>query len=117
MRRDFEDYLLKVQKQRDEMAKAVEEANSLILEGKIEESQVQAIQTYFNTLEANYQRILYCKYLYTLPPKFIQKIQQKKLVEELKKFLDKHADKDSVFGENQEWIEATEAIVEEAKNG
>ena len=117
MRRDFEDYLLKVQKQRDDMLKAVDEANALALEGKIEESQVQAIQTYFNTLEANYQRILYCKYLYTLPPKFIQRLRQKKLTEELKKFLEKHADKDSILEENKECVENTEAIVEEIKNG
>lgn len=105
MRRDLEEYLITVQKQRDEMIKAVEEANQLILEGKISQEQVDSIQKYFNTLESNYQRILYCRYLYNLPPKFIQKLQKKKIEKELRKYFEQHADKESVIEENKECIE------------
>lgn len=104
MRRDLEEYLITVQKQRDEMIKAVEEANQLILEGKISQEQAESIQKYFNTLESNYQRILYCRYLYNLPPKFIQKLQKKKIEKELRKYFEQHADMESVVEENKECI-------------
>ena len=45
MKRDLEEYLIALQKQRDEMAKAADEANSLLLEGKIDSEQANAIQT------------------------------------------------------------------------
>ncbi|MBQ6627916.1 MAG: hypothetical protein IJH65_03790 [Methanobrevibacter sp.] len=104
MKRDLEEYLIALQKQRDEMAKAADEANSLLLEGKIDSEQANAIQTYFNTIEVNYQRVLYCRYLYKLPPKFIQKIQQKKIHKELMAYMEKNADKESVIKENEECL-------------
>ena len=105
MKRDFEEYLIKVQKQRDEMMKAVEEANKLIVEGKISQEQVESIQNYFTLLESNYQRILYCRYLYNLPPKFIQKLRSKKMAKELSEYMKNKADEESVVAENQECIE------------
>ena len=105
MRRDLEEYLIVIQKQRDEMVKAVNEANELAIKGEISTEQVNLIQNYFNQLEANYQRVLYCRYLYNLPPKFIQKWQQKKLAKELQKFKEVNADGDSVKEENDNCLE------------
>ena len=113
MKRDLEEYLIALQKQRDEMNKAAEEANSLLLEGKLDPEQANAIQTYFNTIEANYQRVLYCRYLYKLPPKFIQKIQQKKIHKELMEYMEKNADKESVLKENEDCLEKVSDITNE----
>jgi len=104
-KRDLEKYLISVQKQRDEMLKAVNEANELLIKGNISPEQANSIQSYFNQLEVNYQRILYCRYLYNLPPKFIQKLQKKKIEKELKKYVDNKADEESVKKENQECLD------------
>lgn len=111
MKKDLEKYLVSVQQQRNEMVKAVEEANKLILEGKIQQEQVESIQNYFNILETNYQRILYCRYLYNLPPKFIQAFRKKKLEAELKKHIDNNADKDAVMEENSECINKVKEVL------
>ena len=113
MRRDLEKYLITVQKQRDEMLKALDEANSLILEGKIQPEQVDSIQNYFNILESNYQRILYCRYLYNLPPKFIQKLMKKKLRKEMEEFVKNNADEETVVKENQECLEKVGEVTHE----
>ena len=63
MRRDFEEYLSVVQKQRTEMVKAVEEANELLMQGKMTQEQALNIQLQVNLIESNYQRLLYCRYL------------------------------------------------------
>lgn len=116
MKRDLIDYLLRLQKQEDDMQKAVEEANELLQDGKISEEQVNNIQNYMNIIHNNYQRVLYCKYLYDMPPKFIQKIQQKKLDKKLAKFIEEQADKDSVLDENEEALTGIEEIVENTDN-
>ena len=113
MRRDLEKYLITVQKQRDEMLKALDEANALILEGKIQPEQVSAIQNYFNVLESNYQRILYCRYLYNLPPKFIQKLMKKKLKKEMEEFVKNNADEETVVKENKECLEKVGEVTHE----
>ena len=74
-------------------------------DGNISPEQANSIQSYFNQLEVNYQRILYCRYLYNLPPKFIQKLQKKKIEKELKKYVDNKADEESVKKENQECLD------------
>ena len=112
MKKDFENYLLSVQTQRDKMWKAVEEANSLAKEGNITNEQVAAIQAQLNLLEANYQRLVYCKYLYNLPPKFIQKIRSRKLAKQLNEFMENNADKTSVEKENEEAIEKVKEVIE-----
>lgn len=112
MKRDLVDYLLRLQKQEDDMQKAVEEANELLQEGKFTEEQMNNIQNYMNVIHSNYQRVLYCKYLYDMPPKFIQKIRQKKLDRQLAKFIEEQADKDTVLQENEDYLNGIEEIVE-----
>ena len=113
MKKDLEKYLLSLQKQRDEMAKAAEEANKLIMEGKIQPEQAAAVQGYFNIIDSNYQRVLYCRYLYNLPPKFIQKLREKKLKKDLDEFVKKNADQESVEKENNDCMEKVGEITNE----
>ena len=98
------------------MEKAVNEANELIKEGKMNSETASMIQGYMNKINENYQRVLYCRYLLNLPPKFIQKLQKKKLEKEMKKFIDKQADAESVVNENQECLDGIEEAVDEHKD-
>lgn len=116
MRRDLEKYLASLQKQYTEMEKAVNEANGLIKEGKMSSEQALQIQSMMNTINNNYQRVLYCRYLVNLPPKFIQKIQKKKEEAKLKKFIEEMADKESVEKENQEALDTIEETVDGCKD-
>jgi len=111
MKRDLEKYLASLSKQREEMLKAVEEANKLIVKGEIDQNQVEMIQRHFNQVEANYQRVLYCRYLYNLPPKFIQVLQKKKLEKEMKKLIEMEADKESVMEENENCIDSVKEVI------
>lgn len=113
MRRDFEEYLIVIQKQFTEMEKALNEANDLLKEGKLSEEAAMNIAKSYDIISSNYQRLLYCRYLYNLPPKFIQKLRKKKMDREAQKFIEEHADKDSVVEEGQE---ALDNIKEEAKD-
>jgi len=113
MKKDLEEYLLALEKQHQDMQKAVDEANEMIKDGKISQEQASQILTYMSTIETNYQRVLYCRYLYNLPPKFIQKIQQKKLQKEMEKFREEHADDESVIGECQQDLDNINEIVKD----
>lgn len=115
MKKDLDLYLLQLQKQEDDMMKAVNEANELLTEGKMPKEQVEMIQKSMDIIHNNYQRVLYCKYLYSLPPKFIQKIRQKKLNRQLKKFMDEQADKESVVSENKDNLDIIEEAVYSVK--
>lgn len=117
MRRDLEHYLSQLQKQYTEMGKAVTEANELIRDGKMTSEQAMQIQEMMNTINNNYQRVLYCRYLLNLPPKFIQKLEQKKLNAKLKKFQEEQADQETVINESQEALDGIEEIVNESSEG
>ena len=112
MIKDLEKYLATLQKQYNEMEKAVNEANELIKDGKMSSEQVMQIQNYMNTINSNYQRVLYCRYLLKLPPKFIQKLQNKKLEKQLNKFKDEQADEETVVEETQDALDNIEEIVD-----
>lgn len=112
MKRDLEQYLVSLQKQYTGMLKAVDEANELIKEGKMTSGQAEQIKKYMDTINTNYQRVLYCRYLLNLPPKFIQKIQKKKLEKEQLKFIEKNNDSESVVNESQEALDGIEEIVD-----
>ena len=101
MRRDFEKYLVAVQKQKTRMDKALADAQELAQKGELEDSVAQNIMQRVQVIEANYQRLLYCKHLLNLPPRFIQKIQEKKWLKIQKEFEEQKADKESVVNENE----------------
>ena len=111
MKRDLENYLSQLQKQFNEMEKAVNEANELIKEGKIDSQTAMNVQGWMNKINENYQRVLYCRYLVNLPPKFIQNIQRKKLEKQMKEFIEKQSDEQSVVAESQEALDSITEVV------
>ena len=115
MKKDFEKYLVTVQKQHNDMQKALEEAQKLAQEGQISAKIAKNIKAQADIIEANYQRLLYCRHLYMLPPKFIQNIKKKKFELEQKKFFEQKADELGIKEENQKAIDELNKTVEKVK--
>lgn len=117
MKRDFFEYFTKVQKQQTEMDKVLEQVNKELEEGKCTWEQREQFEKYYMTVKANYDRLTYVKYLLQKPPKFIQKLQERKLAREQERFLKEmtklNADEFSVAKENEESIEAMKDLLNE----
>lgn len=105
MRRDFDEYLLTVYHQKIELEKALEEATDLVKDFKITPEIREMLQEQVNTVTQNFDRLMYCKHLYSLPPKFIQKLMKKRIKNKVDSFKEKNADEQSVADENQEAID------------
>ena len=120
MKRDFYEYFVAIQKNYNEMLKVLEEVNKELEEGKCTWEQRENFSNYFNAIKANYERLSYVKYLLQLPPKFIQKIQHKRLLKEqdelLKKLIEDHADAESVLEESDENLQNMKDLLEEVQN-
>ena len=106
MIKDVHEYMISMQKQMNEMNTMLEKVNKELEAGHCTWEQRENFQTYYNNVKANYDRLMYIEHLLKKPPKFIQKIQQKKLAKEqeafLKKMAELHADEESVIAENEE---------------
>ena len=118
MRKDFEKYFTQVQLQYNEMLKTLDKVNEEIAKGLVSDEQRANFENYFSIIKANYDRLSYARYLLRLPPKFIQKIQSKKLRAELDKFIQENADETAVLEENKEALDNinNEVSEEECKN-
>ena len=110
MKRDFERYFVEVQKDYNRMLKTLEKVNEEISKGQVSDEQRRSFEQWFNQVKVNYDRVSYMRYLLHLPPKFIQKLQQRnvnsKMMKELKKYQEENADKDSVLKENKEALDS-----------
>ena len=117
MKRDFEEYFTAVQKDYNRMLKDRDKINEEIKKGLVSTEQREMFDVWFNQVKMNYDRISYMWYLLHLPPKFIQKIQQKnvesKMMKELKKYQDLNADKETVLNENSEALDNIENSISE----
>ena len=111
MKRDFEKYLVIVQKQMLDMDKAVQEASELFKEGKLSEDNVNFITMRHDIVKTNYDRLLYARHLYNLPPKWIVKITEFFMkVKTRLQFIGKEQEE-----ENQEAIDDVQNLVDEVK--
>lgn len=111
MKKDFERYLVIVQKQMLDMDKAVQEASELFKEGKLSEDNVNFITMRYDIVKTNYDRLLYARHLYNLPPKWIVKITEFFMkVKTRLQFIGKEQEE-----ENQEAIDDVQNLVDEVK--
>jgi len=110
MRRDLQRYLAEMQKQMNQMQAAFDEAQEKALTGEISQEVAAQVAEGYNLVKSNYQRVLYCNYALNLPPKFIQKLQQRKLDRKLKEYKESLADEQSVKEENEKAIESVKEI-------
>ena len=120
MIKDFKEYFVSIQKNYTETLKVLEQINKELEEGKCTWEQREAFVNYFNNIQANYERLSYVKYLLQKPPKFIQKLQEKKLAKEQEKFLkrmkDHKADAESVIEESEENLQAMKDLLNEVNS-
>ena len=113
MIRDFEKYIVQLQKQYNDMSKAMAEAQELAASGKLSQETAEAIVKNTEIIKANYQRVLFCRHLIALPPKFI--INLKKRYWDIKEHIFKitKSDKESVLAENEQSLDEIKAMVKE----
>lgn len=116
MKKDLDLYVLQLQKQMDLAEEAMEKAQEQVQKGMIKEEDISGLMQYCETVVTNYNRVLYCKYLLNLPPKFIQKMQQKKLTKKMVEFTMKNSDGDQVIKENDAAIEGICDITDKAES-
>lgn len=112
-RRDLERYILDLADQSIKLRAEVDKINAKAKEQNIPEEVLNNLQTQVNVIESNYQRVLYCKYLLDLKPKWVRNLIDKKTKKKAEEFVKKHADKESVKKENEEALEK----VKEVSNG
>ena len=79
MKRDFNEYFVATQKQYTETLKVLEQVNKELEAGMCTQEQRDNFAQYFDAIRVNYERLAYVRYLLHKPPKFIQKLQEKKL--------------------------------------
>lgn len=118
MLKHFRKFYVSQQKQYNELLKIVEKVNKELEEGKCTQEQRDALQTYFDTVKTNYDRLSYVKHLLLLPPDFVQKLQLNKSKREYEKqqrelAKQNNADQESVLAENQENIDKMNEILDE----
>lgn len=120
MKKDFNEYFISVQKNYNETLKVLEQVNKELEAGMCTQEQRDNFAQYFDSIRVNYERLNYVRYLLHKPPKFIQKIQEKKLIKEQEKFLkqmmDAKADAESVIAENDENLQNMKDLLEEVQN-
>ena len=105
MRSDLESYIVMLADQSIQMRHELEKINKAAKLQDLPPEMIQAYQDQVNMVEANYQRVLYCKYLLDLKPKWIRKLIDKKNKKKAAEFAAKHADRESVREENEKALE------------
>ena len=110
MRLDLERYILQLADQARQMREEVEKVNAVDKEQNLPVETVEFLNNQASLVEANYQRVLYCKYLLDLKPKWIRDLIDKKHKKKAEEFLKKKADKDSVIQENKEALDKVKEI-------
>lgn len=112
MRRDLERYILDLADQSIKMKAEVDKINKYAKEQEIPEEILNNLKTQIDIIEANYQRVLYCKYLLDLKPKWIRDIIDRKAKKKAKQFIARNADKDSVIKEGNVALNKIKEIFE-----
>lgn len=105
MRRDLEDYILLLADQSIKMREEVEKINKAAEKQQIPKDILDNLQRQVEIIDGNYQRVLYCKYLLDLKPKWIRDLIDKKAKKKALEFAKKNADKEAVKKENEEALE------------
>lgn len=112
-RMDLERYIVVLANQSIKMREELEKIQKAAEKQDIPENIIESIKTQVDIIEGNYQRVLYCKYLLDLKPKWIRNIIDRNNKKKAEQFIKKHADKDSVIKENDEALKK----IKEVSNG
>ena len=109
-RRDLEKYILALADNSIAMRAEVEKINKVAKEQEIPQEILKNLQEQVNIIESNYQRVLYCKYLLDLKPKWIRDLIDKKAKKKAMEFAKNGADREAVEKENKEALDKIKEI-------
>lgn len=108
MKKDVQVYFIQMQKQYNELNKMLDKVNKEIEQGLVTEEQKANFESYYMAVKANYDRVAYLMHLLYQPPKFIQKLRNKKALKEqekaMKEFEKNKATLEDVTKENEETL-------------
>lgn len=108
MKKDVQAYFIQMQKQYNELNKMLDKVNKEIEQGLVTEEQKANFENYYMAVKANYDRVAYLMHLLYQPPKFIQKLRNKKALKEqekaMKEFEKNKATLEDVAEENEETL-------------
>lgn len=108
MKKDVQVYFIQMQKQYNELNKMLNKVNKEIEQGLVTEEQKANFESYYMAVKANYDRVAYLMHLLYQPPKFIQKLRNKKALKEqekaMKEFEKNKATLEDVTKENEETL-------------
>lgn len=108
MKKDVQVYFIQMQKQYNELNKMLNKVNKEIEQGLVTEEQKANFESYYMAVKANYDRVAYLMHLLYQPPKFIQKLRNKKVLKEqekaMKEFEKNKATLEDVTKENEETL-------------
>ncbi len=108
MKKDVQAYFIQMQKQYNELNKMLDKVNKEIEQGLVTEEQKTNFENYYMAVKANYDRVAYLMHLLYQPPKFIQKLRNKKALREqekaLKEFEKNKATLEDVTKENEKTL-------------
>ena len=108
MKKDVQAYFIQMQKQYNELNKMLDKVNKEIEQGLVTEEQKANFESYYMAVKANYDRVAYLMHLLYQPPKFIQKLRNKKALKEqekaMKEFEKNKATLEDVTKENEETL-------------
>lgn len=108
MKKDIQAYFIQMQKQYNELNKMLDKVNKEIEQGLVTEEQKANFENYYMAVKANYDRVAYLMHLLYQPPKFIQKLRNKKALKEqekaMKEFEKNKATLEDVTKENEETL-------------
>lgn len=108
MKKDVQAYFIQMQKQYNELNKMLDKVNKEIEQGLVTEEQKANFENYYMAVKANYDRVAYLMHLLYQPPKFIQKLRNKKALKEqekaMKEFEKNKATLEDVTKENEETL-------------
>lgn len=85
MKKDVQNYFIQMQKQYNELNKMLDKVNKEIEQGLVTAEQKANFENYYMAVKANYDRVAYILHLLYQPPKFIQKLRNKKALKEQEK--------------------------------
>ena len=108
MKKDVQAYFIQMQKQYNELNKMLDKVNKEIEQGLVTEEQKTNFENYYMAVKANYDRVAYLMHLLYQPPKFIQKLRNRKALKEqekaMKEFEKNKATLEEVTKENEETL-------------
>lgn len=104
-KKDFDNYFLKIQAQYEEFKKVLEQVSKEANETMTDIDYVDRLKQQIEPLKANYERLMYIKFLLDQPTRKEKQQGYKKRIQKLEKTLSKQNSLEQVAEENKQVLE------------